>query len=244
MYKSSASNPPKLLRDIEAIDQEICSLEATLLNLSPPGSFLEAQRQKAVHGMPADEKSIARSKAYLVSKLASSVKSKSEQTSLFASAYSKWAEAACKNPEGSTISALSTDEKRPIGEASQQRRHVMPSNSHYAPIPRSRSSLLSWLSEESSKFITKPLPLKATFPLNVHARTPRFRAWTPHEKRVFMHQYTSHPKKFHKISPHLALRSTRECVLFYYLHKKQLGLKERTSMKGIYIPREPPSGER
>lgn len=239
MHKSSGSSPPRLLREIEAIDQEICSLEGELLNQDLRLTF-EAQRQKKAHGMPLDEKSVAKGKAYLLSKFSSCIRSKSEQTSLFANAYYKWAESACKNLESPF---LATDEKRPIGEVSQQRRPIMPSNSHYAPIPRSRSSLVSWLSEEKGKFLTRPLPLKATFPLNVHARTPRFRTWTPHEKRVFVHQYTSHPKKFHRISPHLALRSTKDCVLFYYLHKKQLGLKERTSVKGIYIPREPPAGE-
>ncbi|KIJ36742.1 hypothetical protein M422DRAFT_178906, partial [Sphaerobolus stellatus SS14] len=46
--------------------------------------------------------------------------------------------------------------------------------------------------------------------------------WTTEERDIFLHNYAAHPKRFGIIAEALPGKTQAQCVLFYYLHKKDL----------------------
>ena len=61
--------------------------------------------------------------------------------------------------------------------------------------------------------------------------------WSRQDQKVFIHQFLAHPKLFHIIALHLQLKTTKDCVLYYYLYKKRIHLKRKVYSKGIYTPK-------
>jgi len=47
-------------------------------------------------------------------------------------------------------------------------------------------------------------------------------AWTAEERDIFLKKYAAHPKQFGAISAAIPGKTTSQCILFYYLHKKDL----------------------
>jgi len=50
--------------------------------------------------------------------------------------------------------------------------------------------------------------------------------WSEQEKAIFSQVYLAHPKNFRKIKAHLENKTVEDCVQFYYLNKRTLGLKQ------------------
>ncbi|KAF8814793.1 hypothetical protein BYT27DRAFT_7334313 [Phlegmacium glaucopus] len=46
--------------------------------------------------------------------------------------------------------------------------------------------------------------------------------WTEAEKKIYIDKFAAHPKQFGIIAGHLPNKSARQCVDYYYLHKKRL----------------------
>lgn len=60
--------------------------------------------------------------------------------------------------------------------------------------------------------------------------------WSEHDRKLFVHQYLAFPKRFHKIASNLSLKTSEDCVLYYYQRKKQLHLKQKLFNRQPYIP--------
>ena len=45
--------------------------------------------------------------------------------------------------------------------------------------------------------------------------------WTPEEEEIMLQRYADHPKQFGIISKFLENKTTRQCILYYYMHKKR-----------------------
>ncbi|VDC00113.1 unnamed protein product [Peniophora sp. CBMAI 1063] len=59
-------------------------------------------------------------------------------------------------------------------------------------------------------------------PASFYDPGPSMAAWTPAEEKIILEQYAANPKQFGKIAEALPNKTVRECVLYYYLHKKRL----------------------
>ncbi|KZV67898.1 hypothetical protein PENSPDRAFT_635197 [Peniophora sp. CONT] len=59
-------------------------------------------------------------------------------------------------------------------------------------------------------------------PASFYDPGPTMAAWTPAEEKIILEQYAANPKQFGKIAEALPNKTVRECVLYYYLHKKKL----------------------
>lgn len=59
-------------------------------------------------------------------------------------------------------------------------------------------------------------------PASFYDPGPRMAAWTPAEEKIVLEQYAANPKQFGKIAEALPNKTARDCVLYYYLHKKKL----------------------
>ena len=59
-------------------------------------------------------------------------------------------------------------------------------------------------------------------PASFYDPGPSVAAWTPAEEKILLEQYAATPKQFGKIAEALPNKTVRECVLYYYLHKKKL----------------------
>lgn len=60
--------------------------------------------------------------------------------------------------------------------------------------------------------------------------------WSEHDRKLFVHQYLAFPKRFHKIALNLSLKTSEDCVLYYYQRKKQLHLKQKLFNRQPYMP--------
>lgn len=49
-----------------------------------------------------------------------------------------------------------------------------------------------------------------------------FHDWTPEEEKIFYNKYADHPKQFGIIASFLEHKTSVQCVLYYYIHKKRL----------------------
>jgi Myb-like DNA-binding domain len=56
--------------------------------------------------------------------------------------------------------------------------------------------------------------------------------WTPAEREIFIRAYMATPKQFGRISEQLPHKSSEQCVLFYYLNKKEINFKGLLSKQG------------
>ena len=52
--------------------------------------------------------------------------------------------------------------------------------------------------------------------------------WTEEEKEIFTQMYLKNPKNFVKIAENLDMKSVKDCVLMYYLTKKNLELMKKS----------------
>lgn len=59
-------------------------------------------------------------------------------------------------------------------------------------------------------------------PASFYDPGPSMAAWTPAEEKIILQEYAANPKQFGKIAEALPNKTVRECVLYYYLHKKRL----------------------
>lgn len=92
------------------------------------------------------------------------------------------------------------------------------------------------LSTYDSTFCIAPLLFIHNYPEFCLFKKTHCSPWSYEEKRIFIHQYVAHPKKFHKISNHLPFRSTKDCVKYYYMRKHGLALKQKIYNRAIYTP--------
>jgi hypothetical protein len=56
--------------------------------------------------------------------------------------------------------------------------------------------------------------------------------WTSEEEQLFIQAYLSSPKQFGRIATQIPHKTAEECVLYYYLHKKEINFKGLMSKQG------------
>ncbi|XP_024120705.1 nuclear receptor corepressor 1 isoform X1 [Oryzias melastigma] len=62
-------------------------------------------------------------------------------------------------------------------------------------------------------------------PMKVYKARQFMNVWTEHEKEIFKEKFVQHPKNFGLIATYLERKSVADCVLFYYLTKKNQNYK-------------------
>ncbi|XP_012726673.2 nuclear receptor corepressor 1 isoform X1 [Fundulus heteroclitus] len=62
-------------------------------------------------------------------------------------------------------------------------------------------------------------------PMKVYKARQFMNVWTEHEKEIFKEKFMQHPKNFGLIASYLERKCVSDCVLFYYLNKKNQNYK-------------------
>ncbi|KAJ8275776.1 hypothetical protein COCON_G00075280 [Conger conger] len=62
-------------------------------------------------------------------------------------------------------------------------------------------------------------------PMKVYKARQFMNVWTEHEKEIFKEKFVQHPKNFGLIASHLERKCVSDCVLYYYLTKKNQNYK-------------------
>ena len=55
--------------------------------------------------------------------------------------------------------------------------------------------------------------------------------WRDSDKKIFVQQFVEHPKHFSKIASAIPFKTASDCVLYYYLKKKPLNLRQKVYAK-------------
>ncbi|XP_076131486.1 nuclear receptor corepressor 1 isoform X1 [Alosa pseudoharengus] len=72
-------------------------------------------------------------------------------------------------------------------------------------------------------------------PMKVYKSRQFMNVWTEHEKEIFREKFVQHPKNFGLIASYLERKCVADCVLYYYLTKKNQNYK--TLVRRNYRPR-------
>uniref|UniRef100_A0A8C6NNC8 Nuclear receptor corepressor 1 n=1 Tax=Nothobranchius furzeri TaxID=105023 RepID=A0A8C6NNC8_NOTFU len=82
-------------------------------------------------------------------------------------------------------------------------------------------------------------------PMKVYKARQFMNVWTEHEKEIFKEKFIQHPKNFGLIASYLERKCVADCVLFYYLTKKNQNYKTlvRRRRKGKHQPTPRPLHE-